>query len=279
MIIDSHHHLWKYNASDFSWMDDSMTILKDDYFPEDLRKNLAEAGVSSTIVVQALHKTEETLWLLKLAEQYDFIKGVVGWVDLCQDITKSETEAILNHPWLVGIRHVLQDEPDDDYMLRKEFINGIGLLKKYNLCYDILIFPRHLSRAIKLVGMFPEQKFVLDHLAKPFIKDGIIEPWREQIFSIAKNTNLYCKISGMVTEANWNNWKYEDFLPYLETVTEAFGTERLMVGSDWPVCKLAAEYDQVMNIVKQYFSTFSTEEKNRIFYGNCEEFYGLKAYR
>ena len=275
MIIDSHHHLWKYNAADYGWMDDTMAILKQDYLPADLEKQLSGSNVTDTIVVQARQTLEETRWLLKLAKENSFIRGVVGWVDLRSDSLTDELNEFSDETKLAGVRHVIHDEADDDFMLRPAFIRGIEKLLKYKLTYDLLLFPKHLKKAMELVSIFPEQKFVLDHISKPFIKSGILGPWQDDIAALAAQPNVWCKISGMVTEADIKNWKYEDFIPYLDIVVEAFGTDRIMLGSDWPVCLLAGEYKAVMEIGQKYFEKFNSNEKKKIFADNCVQFYNL----
>jgi len=275
MIIDSHHHLWKYNAADYGWMDDTMAILKQDYLPADLEKQLSGSNVTDTIVVQARQTLEETRWLLKLAKENSFIRGVVGWVDLRSDSLTDELNEFSDETKLVGVRHVIHDEADDDFMLRPAFIRGIEKLLKYKLTYDLLLFPKHLKKAVELVSIFPEQKFVLDHISKPFIKSGILGLWQDDIAALAAQPNVWCKISGMVTEADIKNWKYEDFIPYLDIVVEAFGTDRIMLGSDWPVCLQAGEYKAVMEIGQKYFEKFNSNEKKKIFADNCVQFYNL----
>jgi len=276
MIIDSHHHLWKYNAEDYGWMDDSMAILRQDYFPEDLEVHLPEAGVTGTIVVQARQKLEETRWLLDLAERNNFIKGVVGWVDLRSENLDEQMEEFAGDLKMVGVRHVVHDEPDDDFILRPAFIRGIEKLSKYNLTYDLLLFSKHIEKAVELASMFPDQKFVLDHISKPFIRAGIMDPWREDLESLAAQPNVWCKISGMVTEADLKNWKYDDFVPYLDVVVEAFGRDRIMIGSDWPVCLLAGEYKKIIDIPRRYFEDHDPECKERVYHKNCIEFYNLQ---
>lgn len=274
-IIDAHHHLWQYNKADYGWMDPSMTILKKDYIPTDLYEEINKAGVKGTVVVQARQNEEETAWLLTLAEDFDFIKGVVGWMDLQSDDLPEQLELISGNPKLVGLRHVIHDEPDVDFMLKSDFLRGIGYLAANNLAYDLLIFPEHLSNTEKLVSKFPEQRFVLDHIAKPPINAGKISSWKKGIARLASHPNVYCKISGMVTEADHVHWQYEDFVPYLDVVTENFGTDRLMVGSDWPVCRLAAEYGQVLDIPKRYFADLDEGQQEDIFKNNCIKFYQL----
>jgi len=276
MIIDSHHHLWKFNTHEYGWMDESMEVLKRDYLPFDLEQEIKKTATEGTVVVQARQNIGETRWLLELARNNHFIKGVVGWVDLCSSDLGSQLEEFTDQSKLVGVRHVLHDETDDEYMLVPEFVRGIGMLKDHNLTYDLLLFPKHLVRAIELVRMFPEQRFVLDHLSKPFISSGKIQPWQEDIESLAAYPNVWCKISGMVTEADHKAWKYGDFIPYMEVVTKAFGTDRIMLGSDWPVCRLAGEYQQVMAIPIEFFSGFDHNHKEKIYRLNAIECYQLE---
>lgn len=274
-LIDAHHHLWRYHSQEYGWMDDSMDLLKRDYQPADLETQLAKVGVTGTVVVQARQVVEETVWLLEQAEAYPFIKGVVGWLDLCSGDLKSQLDVFAAHPKLVGLRHVIHDEPDEDFMLRPAFLNGIETLQNYNLSYDLLLFPKHLSQAIELVSMFPEQRFVLDHLAKPFIKAGILQPWKGDMESLAAQGNVWCKLSGMVTEANVHRWGYEDFIPYMKTAVDAFGCDRIMLGSDWPVCLLSGSYEEVMAIPLTYFQACSASERKNILSQNAIDCYQL----
>lgn len=275
MIFDAHHHLWQFNEVDYGWMDDSMQVLKKNYLPSDLAAEAEKAGVTGTVVVQARQILEETEWLLELGEASTLIKGVVGWVDLQSPALDEQLKRFAPHPLLVGLRHVIHDEPDDDFMLRPAFVNGIEQLQEYDLTYDLLLFPKHLERAIELVSRFPEQKFVLDHISKPFIKSGIMQPWKDDIEALAAQPNVWCKISGMVTEADHKGWKYEDFVPYMKVVSEAFGTDRLMLGTDWPVCRLAGEYSDILEIPKRFFQDLPVQEKEKVFASNCLEFYGI----
>jgi len=276
MKIDAHQHFWIYNSTEYGWIDESMKVLKRDYLPGDLKPELVNARFSGTVAVQARQSDEETRWLLQLAGQFDFIKGVVGWVDLCSESNlKRQLDEFCKSKKLVGVRHVVHDEPEDNFMLRDDFLKGISLLKEYNLTYDLLLFPKHLPAAQIVVSMFPEQKFVLDHISKPLIKDHIISPWKEDIFRLAKNENVWCKLSGMVTESDWKNPKTDDLNPYLNVVFEAFGTDRLMTGSDWPVCRLAGGYEYVMGIVEGYISEMSADIQQKILGINCIDFYGL----
>lgn len=276
MMIDAHHHLWKYNTRDYGWMDKSMSILKSDYLPDDLESELKLNSVRGTVVVQARQSMEETRWLLEMAEQHPFIQGVVGWFDLCSPGLKNELEELAASPKLVGVRYVIHDEEDDDFMLRSDFMRGIAQLEAYDLSYDLLLFPRHLERALKLVKTFPRQRFVLDHLGKPLIKEGLMEPWRSDIARLAAHPNVWCKLSGMVTEADHKQWQYKDLSPYMEVVLESFGPEWIMLGSDWPVCRLAAEYSEVMKIVKEFIKALNPRDQEKILYENAIDCYQLK---
>lgn len=276
MKIDSHHHLWAYNEADYGWMNDEMAVIKKDHLPNDLKDVLATVGFDGSVVVQARQSLEETRWLLKMADENPEIKGVVGWVDLRSEELKSQLEEFASHPKFVGVRHVVQDEPEDDFIIGYAFVKGIELLESYNLVYDILIFPRQLPYASQLVARFPDTTFVLDHIAKPHIKDDELAAWASDIYELAMSSNVYCKVSGMVTEADWKNWKPADFIPYLDVVFDAFGTERIMIGSDWPVCRLGGEYAEVMNIVIDYIKDRSESEKQAILGGNAVEAYKLK---
>ncbi len=274
--IDAHHHLWKYSPETHGWITDSVKVLKKDFLPEELEEELRSVSYDGCVSVQASQTEEETKFLLNQAEKYPIIKGVVGWLDLRHTDVDEKLEHYKGHEKLKGLRHVVQDEPDDQFLLREDFLHGISLLSKYDLTYDILIFPRHLQVACEFVSMFPQQKFVVDHIAKPDITNGIISPWGNDIRQLAKYENVYCKLSGMVTEASWRNWKYEDFIPYLDIVFEAFGPERLMIGSDWPVCTLAGTYRKVMGIVDRYLDTMEDQRiKSKILGQNAVDFYNL----
>ncbi|QHT69186.1 amidohydrolase family protein [Rhodocytophaga rosea] len=277
MKIDAHQHFWKYTPQEYGWISEEMSVIRRDFLPPDLQPELKKAGFDGSVAVQAPQTEEETHFLLDLADHYSFIKGVVGWIDLQAANVEERLSVFARHPKLCGIRHVVQAEPDDHFLLKPAFKKGVSLLEKFKLTYDILIYPKQLPAAIEFVATFPRQKFVLDHIAKPFIKDHITEPWDTNIRRLAAHENVYCKLSGMVTEANWKQWKKSDFTPYLETVLEAFGPNRLMIGSDWPVCKVAGEYSQVMQLVQEFISTLSTDEQARILGRNAIGFYGLKV--
>ena len=271
--IDAHHHLWEYAPKIHDWIDNSMGLLKRDFLPEHLYGEMQSATYNGCVAIQASQTEEETDFLIREAAKYPFIKGVVGWFDLRDPLFDEKLEHYRKSTILKGLRHVVQDEPDEKFLLDKDFMRGISLLEKYNLTYDILIFPRHLKVASEFVQYFPKQKFVLDHIAKPTIKKSVISPWKEDILQLAKYENVYCKVSGMVTGADWNLWKYEDIIPYLDVVFEAFGIDRLMIGSDWPVCKLAGSYKEIMGIVENYLSDDHAKEK--VLGRNAIEFYSL----
>jgi len=275
MNLDSHQHFWKYDRAQHVWMTDAMDVLRRDYLPGDLEPLLQAAGFEGTVAVQARQMVEETEWLLGLAKQYDFIKGVVGWVDLRSPKLREQLEKVTADPKLVGVRHVVHDEPDDDFMLRPAFREGIAQLAEFNLTYDLLLFPRHLPVAVKLVREFPERPFVVDHLAKPAIRDVGVSPWQEDLRRLAEFPNVCCKLSGLVTEAKWKQWQAGDFHRYLDIVIAAFGTERVMIGSDWPVCTLSGDYASTMRIVTDYAQQFSAPVRNAILGGNCARFYHL----
>jgi L-fuconolactonase len=260
-------------------MSDDMTALKRDFLPEDLEPLLASIQFDGSVAVQARQSIEETRWLLDLAEKHEFIRAVVGWVDLRSEDLPDQLESFARHPRLAGVRHVVQDEPDDEFMLRPEFRRGISRLQEFDLTYDLLLFPKHLPFAVKLVKAFPEQRFVLDHLAKPKIAEPLLLPWREDLKTLAGFPNVYCKLSGMVTEAKWNQWQPEDFNSYLDIAFSAFGPNRLMIGSDWPVCTLSAAYEPTMQIVFDYVRQFPAETQAGILGANCGRFYGIESPR
>lgn len=273
--IDAHQHFWKFDPVRDAWITDEMSAIQKDFMPKDIFPLLQQYEFAGTVVVQSDQSEEENMFQLKNAAQYDFIKGVVGWVDLQAANVEDRLTYYAQFNKMIGFRHVLQGETDRALMLKPAFKNGISLLNKYNFTYDILIFPDQLEYAAELVKEFPNQMFVIDHIAKPDIKNKKIKDWEKDIQNIAEAENVYCKISGMVTEADLKNGKKEDFHPYMDTVVEAFGTNRIMYGSDWPVCLLAAPYGSVLDIVKEYFSSFSKNEQDNFFGKNACTFYNL----
>ncbi|GGB21358.1 amidohydrolase family protein [Puia dinghuensis] len=274
--IDAHQHFWNFDPIRDSWITDEMKVIKKDFLPGDLQPLLQANGIDGCITVQVDQSEDENDYLLSNAGQHDFIKGVVGWVNLQDPDVERRLEHLTKFPKLKGFRHILQGEHDRALMLKPSFKRGIGLLKAYGYTYDVLIYPDQLGYTSEFVAAFPDQPFVLDHIAKPHIKDRYItDEWKDAMRAVAAHPNLYCKISGMVTEADWYHWKPEHFRVYLDTVVEAFGTQRILYGSDWPVCLVAASYQQVFGIVKDYFSTFSKDEQDAFFGGNAIKFYKL----
>ena len=275
MRLDAHQHFWKYNAAEYEWIDGSMAELRRDFLPLDLKPVLDANGFEGSISVQARQSLEETLWLLELAGQNHFIKGVVGWVDLRSKDLPVQLDRFAANRKLVGVRHIVQAEADDAFMLREDFRRGISQLGERGLTYDLLVYPRQLPAAVRLASQFPDQPFVLDHIAKPEIAKGVLAPWEQDVRRLANLDNVWCKVSGMVTEAKWRGWKAEDFRPYLDVVFEAFGAERVMIGSDWPVCTVSGDYAATMEIVKQYLKQFSRVLQEAVLGGNCARFYGV----
>ena len=277
MQIDAHQHFWRYDEGEYDWIDDSMAALRRDFLPDDLKPELERNGFQGCVAVQARQTLEETRWLLKLAERAPFILGVVGWVDLRSPRLRFELRSLAGQSKLVGVRHIVQSEPDERFLLQPDFLRGISMLGEFDLAYDILIYPRHLPVAAEFVARFPRQRFVLDHLAKPPIKSGAFDPWTRGIRELAAFENVFCKVSGLVTEADWQAWKPDDMRPYLDVAVECFGPSRLMIGSDWPVCTVAAPYSRVMDLVKDYLRKFAAEERDAVLGGNAVKFWRLKA--
>jgi len=277
MRIDAHQHFWQYSPEEYGWISEAMPAIRRSFLPADLKPLLEAAGFHASVAVQARQTLEETRWLLELADANAHIAGVVGWVELCSRDVIGQIEDLAHNPKFVGVRHVLQDEPDDRFMLREDFRTGLGLLNGYGLAYDLLLHPRHLPVAAELVAQFPEQRFVLDHLSKPFIANGKVEPWRKDLKTLAAFPNVCCKLSGMVTEAKWGVWTEADFTPYLDAALESFGADRLMIGSDWPVCLLSGDYAATMGIVMGYVAKLTEVEQSAILGGTCARFYRLKV--
>lgn len=273
--IDSHQHFWKFDPVRDAWITDSMKVIQRDFLPSDLEPILQASGIDGCIAVQADQSGAETRFLLNLASGNNFIKGVVGWMDLRSPELEKQLAPFQSDKKLKGFRHIVQAEPDDKFLLNAHFLTGIETIGRHGYTYDILVFPKQLPAVLEFVQRFPNQKFVIDHLAKPDIKNGTLEPWKSFIQKIGQCTNVYCKVSGMVTEANWGNWQYEQFLPYLDTVFEAFGPSRIMYGSDWPVCLLAAPYANQLVIVKKYIATLTATEQQWVMGKTAIEFYSL----
>jgi L-fuconolactonase len=275
MRIDAHQHFWIYDPHEYGWIDDSMAALRRDFLPADLKPELVRNSFEGAVAVQARQTLEETRWLLELAASVPYIQGVVGWVDLRSPQVRSQLEAFARNPKLVGIRHIVQSEPDDRFLLQPDFLRGVSILGEFDLAYDILIYPVHLPVAAEFVRRFPGQRFVLDHLAKPPVKSGEVRSWAQGIRELASSPNVLCKLSGLVTEADWRHWKPEHFTPYLDTAFECFGPERLMMGSDWPVCTVAASYGQAVDVVKNYLDQYPGEVREAVLGGNAARFWRL----
>ncbi len=275
MKIDAHQHFWHYNPVKDTWITEDMKEIRRDFLPEDLEKELRHNDMDGSVVVQAAPTEKETDFLLELAAKNDFIKGVVGWVDFTSKNIEERLKHYKGRSKLKGFRHLVQDEPDEKFLLREDFCNGINLLQKYGFTYDILIYPKQLSAAIEFVQRFPKQRFVVDHMAKPYIKAGILSPWDEHMKELSGYSNVYCKLSGIITEADWQQWTEKELISYLDVVFEAFGTERLMFGSDWPVCLVAGNYRKVKKIITDYMQTLSSENRQAVMGRNAIKFYRL----
>ena len=275
MKLDAHQHFWQYHPVKDAWITDNMKILQRDFMPGDLQPLLQQQGFQGCIAVQADQSEQETFFLLELADNCSFIKGVVGWVDLCAANIGDRLEYFSTFPLLKGFRHIVQAEPQDDFLLRKDFCRGISLLQQFDFTFDILIKPHHLQYANEFVRRFPDQPFVVDHLAKPFIREGIFDDWQKQMQLMAQSQNVSCKLSGLVTEADWQSWKTYDFKIYIETVLESFGPHRILFGSDWPVCVLAAKYGQVCELIEQHTAQLTSTEKEKLWGLNAQRFYHL----
>jgi L-fuconolactonase len=273
--IDSHQHYWTYHPVKDAWITDDMQVIQRDFLPGEVWPLMQESGISGCVAIQADQSEKETELLINLAGQNPFIKGIVGWVDLRSDNIEARLQHYSNIKLIKGFRHILPGEPDDRFMLDEKFMRGIGLLTRYGFTYDILINPRHLPYVPQFVAAFPDQCFVIDHLAKPFIKDKQLNGWKKNIETVAAFPNVYSKVSGLTTEADWNNWTSGDFEPYLDIVFNAFGTNRIMYGSDWPVCNLAGGYNGVLAAIYKYIGRL-IEHDQQLFWGkNAVEFYGL----
>jgi L-fuconolactonase len=274
MKIDAHHHMWKYGP-DYGWITPEMKVIRRDFLPEDLEPLMHHFGIDGTVAVQARQTLEETSWLLGLAEKHPLIRGVVGWVPLTDGAgVKRSLEKFAGNRRLRAVRHVVQDEPDPRYILRADFNEGIRALKEFGLRYDILIFERHLPAAIEFVDRHPNQTFILDHIAKPRIKEKILTPWDKNMRELAKRQNVYCKLSGMITEAD-PRWTPQDLQPYIDVVLSSFGPRRIMYGSDWPVMLLAGDYERWYRTVTVAISKLSQAEQDRIMGGTAAEAYGI----
>jgi L-fuconolactonase len=275
-MIDSHVHFWKYNKLKDAWITDEMKLLQNDFLPQHLKPVLRENKIDGVIAVQANQSENETNFLLKLSNENAIIKGIVGWVDLQNENLENKLLYYSKYNIIKGFRHIVQGEPDG-FLENKKFLNGIKALQVFGFTYDILIYEKQLKEAVEFVNKFPTQKFIIDHCAKPSIKNNRIKEWKILMNEIAKNENIYCKLSGLITEAAWNIWNEKDFYPYLDVAFEAFGTDRLLFGSDWPVMLVSGIYDQWKKLLENYMMNFSIAEKQKVFEENAIKFYNLKC--
>lgn len=276
MNVDAHQHFWRYNARRDRWITEEMAVLRRDFLPPDLLPEFAANEIAASVAVQADQSERETMFLLDCADRHPEIAGVVGWVDLRASNLPERLAFFSRFKKLCGFRHVVQAEPDDSFLLREDFCRGVSRLHEFRFTYDLLIYPKQLPAACRFVERFPEQRFVIDHLAKPLIRTGKLDPWRGQIREIATHPNVFCKLSGMITEADWSRWSSDHCKPYLDVILDAFGPERLMFGSDWPVCLLAGTYRRVKSLVGDYVQSLSAGDREKIFGLNAVRFYGLK---
>ena len=274
MTIDAHQHFWHFDADRDTWITDEMAALRRDFLPADLEPVLAQNGIDGCVAVQAAQSEAETLFLVSMAQTYDIVRGVVGWVDLQAHTLHDRLTALAEYPQIKGYRHVAQGEPAD-FLVRPAVVEGIRRLAEFGLTYDVLIYPTQLKAALHLVRAVPEVNFVVDHLAKPYIKKQDIIRWSNYMAEVAKCPNVTCKLSGLVTEADWQNWRKKDFFPYLDVVFDYFGPDRLLFGSDWPVCLVAANYTQVKTLIEEYVHPWGDEVRAKVFGGNAVKFYKL----
>ena len=278
MKIDAHQHFWKLDLPfDYGWLNESQhQPICRDFLPGDLQERIEQVGVDKTIFVQTQHNIEENRWVLGLSDKYEFLAGVVGWVDLASDSVEEQLAEFVEHPKFVGVRHVTQDEPDEDFIVRPDVLRGLKVLEKHRLPFDLLFYTQHLKHAVQLGRVLPDLPMVVDHLSKPKIKSGEIDDWKKDLSNAAQFSNIYCKLSGMITEADWASWSIDDLRPYVEHVLECFGVERCMFGSDWPVCELAGSYRQVHDVLQELISGLSDSEQEQIFSKTAISFYGLE---
>ena len=274
--IDAHQHFWRYDPWRDAWISEAMAVLRRDFLPADLAPLLAANLVDGCVAVQADQSEAETQFLLDLARDHSFIRGVVGWVDLRSPQVAERLAHFASDRHFRGVRHLVQGEPNDEFLLQEDVVRGIRALTPLGLTYDLLLVPRQLRAATRLAVMLPDQRFVLDHIAKPLIKDGVLEPWASDLGALAMQPNVWCKLSGLITEADWASWKPTQLRQYLDVVVESFGVDRLMWGSDWPVCLLAGSYEEVREVIAEYLVRFSVDERTAIFGGNATTFYGLE---
>ena len=274
MVIDSHVHFWKYDKVRDAWITKDMQVLREDYLPHTIIPTLKRNGVDGCVAVQADSSELETLFLLELSKTYPIIKGVVGWINLLGDDVQNRLEYFAQYPIVKGFRHIVQAE-SDGFLLQQKFLDNVALLQPFNYAYDILVMPHQLKETLQFVKKLPDQKIVIDHLAKPYIRKKEIIDWENDIKAIAQNPNVSCKLSGLFTEAQWKEWHAADFYPYLDVIFESFGTDRLMFGSDWPVMLLSGMYVQWKSLLEKYMENFDDETIAKVMGGNAVQFYNL----
>jgi L-fucono-1,5-lactonase len=277
MRIDAHQHFWRYRADEYGWIDDSMAVLRRDVLPVESRREMAASRFDACVAVQTRQTLEETRWLLSLADAHESIAGVVGWVDLQAGAgrLREQLEPFAAHPKFVGVRHIVQSEADDRFLLRPQVLEGLAVLAERDLPFDLLLYRRHLAVATECVARLPAHRFVLDHLAKPDIRGGEIDAWERDIRALAAHPNVCAKLSGLITEADWRGWTPAQIRPYLDVAFDAFGWQRLIVGSDWPVCLVAGSYSRTMDLVVDYLASRPAHEQDAILGGNAQRFWGL----
>ena len=276
--IDAHHHFWQRSQPfDYRWLDSpALAPIRRDFLPTDLAERLTLTPIRGTILVQTQHDPRENAWALGLADRHPFIAGVVGWVDLASERCEEQLLAFRSHPKAVGIRHVTQDEPDDDFIVRPDVLRGLGVLQKHGVPFDLLFYIKHLRHAATLARALPTLPMVIDHMAKPRIKEGRLDDWLPHLREAARYPNVFCKLSGMATEADWQHWTARDFVPYVRAALEAFGAGRCMYGSDWPVCELACSHKATYDALDEALGPISDSERRAIFGGTAARFYGVK---
>ena len=274
-VVDSHHHFWDLSELDYDWMPPGENVLRQNRLPSDLKPLIDEVGVQKTVIVQAHSSIEEARWLLQLAAENDFVAGVVAWVELADPDVGNTLDQLQQDPHFKGVRHIWHDEPDDAWIMQPAVINGLKELARRDIPFDLLPRPQHLPYIPRVLDAVPDLRTVVDHIAKPLIAERVFEPWLSDLKRVAEIPGVHCKISGMVTEADTENWKPDDLTPYVDKVVDMFGYNRLMFGSDWPVCTLAGSYKQVFHAASRALGKMSVADRNAVFGGNAERFYGL----
>lgn len=278
MRIDAHHHFWDLKRFDYGWLQaPELEAIRRDFGPDDLLPLIRGKGIDRTVLVQTLHSLDENRWALSLAESRDWIAGVVGWIDLTDPLCAVQLAKFRDHPKFVGVRHLVHNEPDDDFIVRDDMVRGLAVLEANDVPFDLLFYVQHLRHVPELANRLPRLRMVIDHLAKPKIKDRVIEDWKRDLQAAAHRPNVWCKLSGLITEASWGDWTSADLKPYVHAALDAFGAERCMFGSDWPVCRLAGSYDQAVEALEDALGPLSLSERSAIFGGTASAFYGLKG--